>query len=184
VDCATRPLTLLGSLRPQRCRLQQPARSGPLNSPAKPLSAHQAAVSPAEVAERRAVIDGAAVPSQHPVKAGQVKAGSKAGSTVSIFHTSSSRAPDGGAGKGGAACSASAPSLPASLPGGRAPKDRRLQRRYLGRELKRRSVLHPHWPQIVFAWPAGVNPGRPGEIAVMVKQSADGSAYDHTGTGD
>jgi hypothetical protein len=41
--------------------------------------------------------------------------------------------------------------------------DRRLQRRYMGREQK--WVVHPNWPQIVFVWPAGVNPGRPGEIA-------------------
>jgi len=44
--------------------------------------------------------------------------------------------PGWGARKGGAACSASASSLPASLPGGRAPMDRRLQRRYMGREQK------------------------------------------------
>jgi hypothetical protein len=52
----------------------------------------------------------------------------------------------------------------------------------MGRRLKK--VVHPHWPQIVFAWAAGINPGRPSEIAVTVRHSAGGSVCDHTGTGD
>jgi hypothetical protein len=40
-------------------------------------------------------------------------------------------------------------------------------------------VVHSHGPQIAVVFPVGVNPGRPGELAVAVR-SAGGSACDHS----
>jgi hypothetical protein len=62
---------------------------------------------------------------------------------------------------------------PVALRGARAPMGRRL--RAATRCGAEEVVVHPHWPQIVSTWPAGVNPAeRPDPAGNPVEQLAAG----------